>query len=69
MSTKNGLKTRQQSQNANTIVSWLEQFDFSLHNIPGVSTYSAKHVNVEDRKTSIIDLCFSRGPATSLIDT
>jgi hypothetical protein len=65
-STKNNMKTRQVSNNANTIVEWLEKQNFKLHNKTGIPTHYPRD---SDKSPTLIDLCFSRGEITQWINT
>jgi ribonuclease HI len=67
--TRKGPKTRRSSPYANEIVSWMEDHNFQLHNIPGVSTYFPRNFPVASQPPSVIDLCFSRGSVSNLINT
>jgi hypothetical protein len=65
-STKNNMKTRQVSTNANTIVEWLEKQNFKLHNKTSIPTHYPRDSN---KSPTLIDLCFSRGEVTQWINT
>jgi hypothetical protein len=66
-STKNYMKTKQSSTNVNTIVEWLEQRSFKVHNKIGIPTHYPRGSN--NKSPTLIDLCFSRGTITQWIDT
>jgi hypothetical protein len=63
---KNHIKTRQLSTTAKTIVEWLKQQNFKLHNKTGIPTHYPRGSN--NKFPTLIDLCFSRGTITQLID-
>jgi ribonuclease HI len=65
-STKNNIKSRSISVNANSIVEWLEDNAFVLHNAPGVGTHYPR--GTKTHRPTVIDLSFSRGTISEKID-